>query len=58
MPSTKIDEKLSQLPKSPGVYFHKDRNGEIIYVGKAAILRNRVRHYFQKSRVRDPKLKL
>jgi len=37
------------------VYFHKDAAGEIIYVGKAAVLRNRVRQYFQKSRLRDPK---
>ena len=43
------------LPKQPGVYFHKDTGGEIIYVGKAAVLRNRVRQYFQKSRGRDPK---
>jgi len=37
------------------VYFHKNAKGEIIYVGKAAVLRNRVRQYFQKSRTRDPK---
>lgn len=48
-------EKLSHLPKTPGVYFHKNSNGEIIYVGKAAVLRNRVRQYFQTSRNRDPK---
>ena len=48
-------KKLATLPKDPGVYFHKDASGEIIYVGKAAVLRNRVRQYFQKSRVRDPK---
>jgi excinuclease ABC subunit C len=48
-------EKLKQLPKEPGVYFHKDSNGQIIYVGKAAVLNNRVRQYFQKSRSRDPK---
>jgi excinuclease ABC subunit C len=47
--------KLKELPKSPGVYFHKDIKGEIIYVGKAAVLTNRVRQYFQKSRGRDPK---
>lgn len=52
---TKLAKKLVELPKSPGVYFHKDKNGEIIYVGKAAVLRNRVRQYFQKSRFRDPK---
>src|SRR5215475_5117881 len=50
-----LQRKLNDLPKSPGVYFHKDAKGEIIYVGKAAILRNRVRQYFQKSRARDPK---
>lgn len=38
--------KLKTLPRSPGVYFHKAENGEIIYVGKAAILKNRVRQYF------------
>jgi len=50
-----LEHKLAELPKSPGVYFHKDASGEIIYVGKAAVLRNRVRQYFQKSRTRDPK---
>ncbi len=50
-----LAKKLASLPKDPGVYFHKDAKGEIIYVGKAAVLRNRVRQYFQKSRVRDPK---
>ena len=48
-------EKLKQLPKEPGVYFHKNSQDEIIYVGKAANLQNRVRQYFQKSRGRDPK---
>lgn len=51
----KLQTKLKELPTGPGVYFHKDPAGEIIYVGKAANLRNRVRHYFQKSRNRDPK---
>ncbi|MDB5166830.1 MAG: putative excinuclease subunit domain protein [Candidatus Saccharibacteria bacterium] len=51
----KVSTKLKELPRSPGVYFHKDASGEIIYVGKAAVLRNRVRQYFQKSRGRDPK---
>lgn len=50
-----LHEKLDQLPKAPGVYFHKDKQGETIYIGKAAVLRNRVRQYFQKSRTRDPK---
>lgn len=38
--------KLKTLPASPGVYFHKNAAGEIIYVGKAAVLKNRVRQYF------------
>lgn len=50
-----LESKLKELPKNPGVYFHKDSAGEIIYVGKAAVLRNRVRQYFQASRNRDPK---
>jgi excinuclease ABC subunit C len=53
--SQKVQTKLGELPKTPGVYFHKDKKGEIIYVGKAAVLKNRVRQYFQKSRTRDPK---
>src|SRR5258706_9538561 len=51
----KLAKKLQSLPKTPGVYFHKDAKGEIIYVGKAAVLKNRVKQYFQKSRGRDPK---
>lgn len=56
--SKKLEKKLASLPTVPGVYFHKDKAGEIIYVGKAANLRNRVRQYFQKSRYRDPKTDL
>ena len=44
-----LKQKLHKLPASPGVYFHKNAAGEIIYVGKAAVLKNRVRQYFQKS---------
>ncbi len=50
-----LETKLKDLPKEPGVYFHKNIQGKIIYVGKAAVLRNRVRQYFQASRGRDPK---
>src|SRR6195952_1862450 len=53
--NAQLQEKLKDLPKDPGVYFHKDARGKIIYIGKAAVLRNRVRQYFQKSRGRDPK---
>jgi excinuclease ABC subunit C len=51
----KLEQKLAELPKDPGVYFHKNAKGDIIYIGKAASLRSRVRQYFQKSRYRDPK---
>ena len=44
-----LKQKLNKLPVEPGVYFHKNAAGEIIYVGKAAVLKNRVRQYFQKS---------
>ncbi len=49
-----LKEKLKTLPVSPGVYFHKDKTGEIIYVGKAAVLKNRVRQYFHHTK-KDPK---
>ena len=45
----RLKQKLSKLPVEPGVYFHKNAAGEIIYVGKAAVLKNRVRQYFQHS---------
>lgn len=51
----KLKAKLKTLPLEPGVYFHKDTAGKIIYVGKAAILKNRVSSYFQNSKTRDPK---
>src|SRR3989338_7755986 len=50
-----LEAKLKTLPRSPGVYFHKSESGEIIYVGKAAVLKNRVRQYFQSSRDMDVK---
>jgi excinuclease ABC subunit C len=50
-----LEAKLKQLPSSPGVYFHKSAEGEIIYVGKAAVLKNRVRQYFQSQRDMDVK---
>lgn len=51
----KLEAKLKTLPSSPGVYFHKSAEGEIIYVGKAAVLKNRVRQYFQSQRDMDIK---
>lgn len=50
-----LRKKLTTLPRTPGVYFHKSKSGEIIYVGKAAVLKNRVRQYFQSSRAFDAK---
>lgn len=50
-----IQDILKNLPDSPGVYFMKDKSGRIIYVGKAKILKNRVRQYFQNTDEKDPK---
>lgn len=44
-----IEEELKKLPKKPGVYIMHDKEDNIIYVGKAVVLRNRVRQYFRKS---------
>lgn len=54
----KVEDKLKKLPGEPGIYFYKDKSGEIIYIGKAGNLRSRVRQYFQKSRASDPKTDL
>ena len=45
--SKRFEGKLSELPVSPGVYLMKGARGEVLYVGKAASLRSRVRSYFQ-----------
>jgi excinuclease ABC subunit C len=54
--SNNIHEKLSNLPKKPGCYLFKDRKGKIVYIGKAKVLPNRVRSYFQSGRMEGPKL--
>ncbi|MBQ9885467.1 MAG: excinuclease ABC subunit UvrC [Lachnospiraceae bacterium] len=51
-----FDEELKKLPTEPGVYLMHDEKDEIIYVGKAINLRNRVRQYFQSSRGKSPKI--
>ena len=51
-----LDDTLAGLPTSPGVYLMKDETGQVIYVGKAINLRNRVRSYFQSSRGHSPKV--
>jgi len=48
-----LEEKLKEIPRTPGVYLHKDAGGKIIYIGKAKNLRNRVRSYFQSGRRGD-----
>lgn len=45
-----IEAELKKLPKKPGVYIMHDKNDKIIYVGKAVVLRNRVRQYFRKNK--------
>lgn len=52
-----LRDKLKTLPAQPGVYFHRDAGGKIIYIGKAALLKNRVMSYFQ-NKHRDPKTRL
>lgn len=51
-----LEEELKKLPAKPGVYLMHDKTDEIIYVGKAVSLKNRVRQYFQKSRNVTPKI--
>ena len=52
-----IQEELKKLPAKPGVYIMHDVHDDIIYVGKAIILKNRVRQYFQSSRNHTPKIR-
>jgi excinuclease ABC subunit C len=52
---TTIEEKLARVPDRPGVYLYRDAKAQVIYVGKAASLRSRVRSYFQESRPHDAK---
>ena len=50
-----LREKAAQLPLAPGVYLYKDGGGQVIYVGKAKILRHRVRSYFSEDKLADVK---
>jgi excinuclease ABC subunit C len=52
----RLAQVLDTLPDSPGVYLHKDREGRVLYVGKAKVLRNRVRSYFQPSADHTPRI--
>ena len=53
-----LENKLTHLPDQPGVYLFKDSEGKIIYIGKARILRNRIRSYFQDTGDSSPKTRL
>jgi len=48
-------DKIKRVPTEPGVYFFKNKNNDIIYIGKAKHLRNRVRSYFQNNKYQTPK---
>ncbi|MBR1696596.1 MAG: excinuclease ABC subunit C, partial [Selenomonas sp.] len=52
-----VAEKLKLLPDKPGVYIMKNTEGRIIYVGKAVVLKNRVRQYFQSNKNHSPKVR-
>ncbi|HLE21933.1 MAG TPA: excinuclease ABC subunit UvrC [Vicinamibacteria bacterium] len=51
-----LEQKLAELPSSPGVYLFRGRAGQILYVGKARSLKDRVRSYFHGSRIDSPRL--
>ncbi len=53
--SAELLEKIYSFPTTPGVYFHKNSKGQIIYIGKAKNLRNRVKNYYTDLRHKDPK---
>ena len=52
-----LKQRLKAVPQLPGVYLFKNLNGDVIYVGKARILRNRLRSYFQDPVRLDPKVR-
>jgi len=53
-----LEKKLKNIPRNPGVYLFSDNTGKILYVGKAKILRNRIKSYFQKSNNSDPRIQI
>lgn len=58
MSEAPLEEKLKRVPRDPGVYLWKDERGKVLYVGKAKVLRNRVRSYFQRVDDKDIKTRL
>jgi excinuclease ABC subunit C len=57
-PSSTLQATLDHLPKQPGVYLMKGKKGEILYIGKARVLTDRVRSYFQKGSDQSPKTRV
>ena len=55
--NTLLEDKIALLPEKPGVYKMLDGTGTVIYVGKAKVLKNRVRQYFQSSKNQSPKVR-
>ena len=55
MTTDALQSKLDHLPDHPGVYLFRDTSGELLYVGKAASLADRVRSYFQRGADHSPK---
>ena len=53
----RLSSKLAHLPRQPGVYVMKNAQGDIVYIGKAAVLADRVRSYFQKGADLSPKIR-
>ena len=51
-----FEEEINRLPDKPGVYLMRNKNNEIIYVGKAKILKNSVTQYFRKNSSHTPKV--
>ena len=53
-----IEKRLSEIPAEPGVYFMRDKEGEILYIGKSKKLRSRVRSYFQDTHLLSGRIAL
>ena len=58
MMDANVQQKLGVLPDRPGAYIFKDERGEVLYVGKAVSLRNRVRSYFQEGGGHSPRTRV
>ena len=51
-----LSQKIKSIPRKPGVYLFHDESGKVLYVGKAKVLRSRVRSYFRKSSLSIPRI--